>query len=229
MSSHGSNLQKIVANLRAHYGKPAPPITTDPFELALFENVGYLISDERRADAFASLRKLCGTKPYQILKAGNEALLKVAKLGGMNPERRVLRLKETALIAMNEFDGDVAQALQLPLAKAKQALRKFPGIGEPGAEKILLFARAYPLLALESNGLRVLVRLGFGGEKKDYGATYRAMQESIKSEVKHDFDWLVDAHLILRQHGKELCKANNPRCEACPVKKNCNYYLRHDG
>jgi endonuclease-3 len=61
--------------------------------------------------------------------------------------------------------------LKLPLPKAKKALQKFPGIGEPGAEKILLFTRTHPLMALESNGLRVLVRLGFGAEHKNYATT----------------------------------------------------------
>jgi hypothetical protein len=33
----------------------------------------------------------------------------------------------------------------------------FPMIGEPGAEKILLFSGVLPVPALESNGVRVLV------------------------------------------------------------------------
>ena len=34
--------------------------------------------------------------------------------------------------------------------------------GEPGAEKVLLFSGSAPVLALDSNALRVLLRLGFG-------------------------------------------------------------------
>ena len=142
----------------------------------------------------------------------------------MHPEQRVNRLKEIALIAMNEFGGDLRPALKLPLPKAKQALRKFPSIGEPSAEKILLFTRAYPLLGLDSNGLRVLVRLGFGEEKKNYTATYRSVQEAIKDQLKEDYDWLIDARVLLRRHGKELCKTNAPLCEKCPVRKSCTYF-----
>ena len=217
------NLQKVISQLTAHYGKPKSPITTDPFELILLENVAYLVSDDRRELAFTTLRKSAGTKPHDILAASPDEILPATKLGGMHPEQRVSRLKEIALIAMNEFGGDLKQVLKLPLPKAKQALRKFPSIGEPSAEKILLFTRAYPVLGLDSNGLRVLVRLGFGEEKKNYTATYRAVSEAIKHQLKNDYDWLISAHILLRQHGKELCKTNAPLCEKCPVRKSCAY------
>src|SRR6266849_8493379 len=218
------SLPKIVSQLAAHYGNPEPPITTDPFELILLENIAYLVSDDRRAQAFNTLRQHAGTKPHEILAASHEDILQATRLGGMHPEQRVSRLKEIALIAMNEFGGDLKQVLRLPLPKAKQSLRKFPSIGEPSAEKILLFTRAYPVLGLDSNGLRVLVRLGFGEEKKNYTATYRAIQEAIKDQLKDDYDWLIAAHSLLRQHGKELCRTSAPLCEKCPLRKSCAYF-----
>jgi len=223
MPATASSLQKIVSQLATHYGKPGPPITTDPFELVLLESVAYLVSDERREEAFKALRRHAGTKPHEILSASDERILKATKLGGMHPEQRISRLREIALIAMNEFGGDLWQALKLPLPKAKQALRKFPSIGEPSAEKILLFTRSYPVLGLDSNGLRVLLRLGFGKEKKSYTATYRAVKEAIGDQLKKDYDWLTSTHILLRRHGKELCKTSAPLCEKCPVRKSCAY------
>lgn len=218
------NLQQIVSELQKHYGTPAPLITDDPFELILLENVAYLVSDERREEAFKLLRRHAGTMPHEILAALNEDILKATRLGGMRPEERVGRLREIALIAMDEFDGDLKPLLKLPLTKAKQALRKFPSIGEPSAEKILMCTRSYPVLSLDSNALRVLVRLGFAEEKKNYTATYRAVQETIKDQLSDDYDWLIRTYLLLRQHGKELCKTNRPQCEKCPVNEACAYF-----
>jgi endonuclease III len=219
-------LPQIVDRLRKHYGKPKPPVTEDPFAPILLENVAYLVSDERRTEAFTLLRQTVGTKPYQILAASNHALLDVAKLGGMLPEKHAARLREMALIAMNEFGGDLCHVLKQPLPKAKKSLQKFPSIGEPSAEKILLFTRSYPVLGLESNGLRVLLRLGFGEEKKNYSASYKSVQETIKDQLGDDYDWLISAHILLRTHGKELCKTSRPLCEDCPVRKSCAFYAR---
>jgi endonuclease-3 len=112
------------------------------------------------------------------------------------------------------------------LAQAKKALQKFPSIGAPGAEKILLFTRTYAVLALESNGLRVLLRLGFAEERKNYAASYAAVQEALKDQIGTDCDFLIAAHQLLRRHGKSLCRTNNPACEICPVNSRCAYYLR---
>src|SRR2546422_8413212 len=50
--------------------------------------------------------------------------------------------------------------------EANQLLQRFPGIGEPGADKILLFAGGQVSLGPDSNALRVLYRLGFGKQEK---------------------------------------------------------------
>src|SRR5436190_11059083 len=117
-----SNLEKIVARLARHYGPPPAPIN-DPFELVLFESVAYLATDERREEAFRLLRQIVGTRPEEILAAPKQDLLRVTKFGGIAAELRATRLREIALIATAEFGGDLRNALRLPLAKAKQALR----------------------------------------------------------------------------------------------------------
>jgi len=215
---------QIIAELEAHYGKAVPPKTADPLDLIIFENIAYLATDEKRQAAFDALRTKVGLKPIQILAAPDEQLVNISRLGGVQPERRAVRLKEIAQIVLNDFDGDLNQALKLNLPQAKKALQKFPGIGAPGAEKILLFTRTYPVLALESNGLRVLLRLGFGEEKKNYAASYASVQDALKEHTGSDFDFLIGAHHLLRRHGKELCRTNNPACEICPLKLHCAYY-----
>jgi endonuclease-3 len=99
-------------------------------------------------------------------------------------------------------------------------------VGEPGAEKILLFAGRQALLAPESNGLRVLVRLGLVREEKSYAKTYAASREAAKG-LKAEPRRMQEAHLLLQQHGQTLCKRNAPRCEACPPASGCAHARRH--
>jgi endonuclease-3 len=193
--------------------------------MILWENVAYLADDDRRQQAFQILKERVGTKPAQILSASDEALLEVTRHGIM-PEQFAKKLRQCAQIALEEFDGDLRPVLKLPVPNAKKALQRFPGIGEPGAEKILLFGRTYPVLALESNGLRVLLRLGFGEEKKSYATTYRLVQRAVEGELEGDYSSLIEAHLRLRRHGQELCRRSEPRCDDCPLAGDCDYRLR---
>ena len=210
--------------LQAFYGQPEPPGVTDPLSMILLENVAYLVSDEQREEAFAVLRDKVGLSPVNILSASDEDLCAVAELGGMRPEARVTKLRMIAQIALQEFEGNLAGALKQPATQARRALKKFPGIGDPGAEKILLFSRREQTLALDSNGLRVMVRLGFGEERKSYAGTYRSAQEVVKEEMEKSFDWLIAAHQLLRRHGRELCKNSQPRCKQCPLTHSCRFF-----
>jgi endonuclease-3 len=213
---------KLVDTLQQHYGSPAPPPSTDPLELVIWENIAYLASDKRRAEAFAALERDVGTRPEQILAAKHSTLAAIGK-AGILPDVSAEKLLSIAKIAFEEFDSNLRSVLKKPLLQAKKALKRFPSIGDPGAEKILLLTRSYPVMALDSNGLRVLCRVGFADEQKNYSATYRLAQEAIHGQLPRDYDSLIRAHQLLRQHGQELCKRSKPRCTECPVKDGCDY------
>jgi len=215
-------LTRVLAALRQLYGRPRPPAVTDPFELILYENVAYLADDARREKAFEALKTRIGLLPARILAAPSAALREIASQG-IVADQTVDKLRSIAAIAVEDFGGDLSAVTRLPFAQAKKALKKFPSIGDPGAEKVLLFARAAPVLALDSNGLRVLLRLGFGTEDKNYAKSYRSAQEAVATQLERDCDWLIELHQLLRRHGQELCKRSQPRCEVCPLRADCAY------
>jgi hypothetical protein len=125
---------KLVDKLQRHYGCPAPPPSTDPLELIIWENIAYLASDKRRAEALASLQQTIGTHPKEILAAQHSALAAIGKAGKL-PDISAEKLLTIAKIAYEEFDSDLRAAIKKPLPQAKKALKRFPGIGDPGAEK----------------------------------------------------------------------------------------------
>jgi len=214
---------ELIARLERHYGEPKVPPARGPFGLVMWENACYLLPDQRRLEVFEALRAEVGLTAANLDAASDEVLLPMAKRGGMRPETRVFRWRQIAGIVLSQFDGDLDRILTLPYADAKKALKQFPNIGDPGAEKILLLCGIANGLPLESNGLRVLVRVGWGRSQKNYGATYRSVQEALKSELPRSPERLRDAHLLLREHGKTLCKDKAPQCHECPVSADCKY------
>jgi endonuclease-3 len=217
-----TSLREIVAALEAHHGRPAPPPTTDPFALVVYETAAYLVPDDRRQAIFERLRKWGRMTPAAIADCDEDALVAAIADGGMHPRERAAKLKEAAAIAL-DLAEELAAAARRPLAEAIRILKRFPGLGQPGAEKVLLLCGAHPVLALDSNGLRVLLRLGRGEPKRSYAATYRSVRESVDSEVPDDTGWVARAHLVLRHHGQEVCKATRPRCRQCPLATRCQF------
>src|SRR5262249_49881885 len=108
------SLAQTIRLLQKFYGRPKPPKIVDPLEQILWENVAYLVGDEKRAAAFAVLKKNVGTTAARILKAPEAKLVEATRLGGMLPEKRAQRLRQIAEIAHWIFHDDLAAVLKKP-------------------------------------------------------------------------------------------------------------------
>jgi len=221
-------LEQLLDTLENTHGKApvrGPATHTDPIALILWENVAYLVDDDRRANAFLRLQTRVGLTAAEIADASDEELLAVTELGGMHPNAQVTKLRTIAEIVLEHADGDLAATIKHTTpAKARKLLKKFPGIGDPGADKILLFAGVEPRVALDSNALRVLLRLGYGQEAKSYSTSYRSAQQAADQELPSKRTPRVRAFHLLRRHGQEICKHNQPHCEECAISDGCAYF-----
>ena len=223
-----SRLGGVLAKLEKQHGQVNAQKLDGPFEMILWEILAYLADDSQRAAAFEALRKRVGLTPQTILKAPLPTLAEITRMGGSIAfEERAQRLHTAAELALEEPGGDLRSVLKLPAPKAKKIFMRFPMIGEPGAEKILLFCGALDVLALESNGLRTLIRLGFGEDRKSYAATYKSVREVTLEELPGNSKTLQTAHLLLRKHGQEVCLRNGPLCQACAARPDCAHF--HSG
>lgn len=172
-------------------------------------------------------------KPEEILAASNTKLAKLLRLGGIVPEQRAARLHEIARKVKSEFGGDLKAELKERVQEkhqaskgihsAKKILREFSVIGEPSADKILLFSKLAPVAAVPSASLGVPMRLWFGKEGKSYAADYRKVRDKLSAELQETFEARQRAYLLLKKHGQEICKRSMPKCEICPLAAHCAY------
>jgi A/G-specific adenine glycosylase len=211
--------------LEAFHGEQTPGAPTDPYRFLVWWHCGYPPSEERCCRGFESLEREVGVTPEQLLSANSARLARVLKAGGLVPELRASRLKVIATSVRDDYAGDLRGALRrLAPAESHAALRRFPGIGAPGADRILLFGRIAPVAAIPSASPHVLVRIASGREPDRYTATYRQAQSILATHARSDFATLTRAYLLLQRHGRSLCKRGNPQCAACPVADTCAYF-----
>ena len=218
-------LAGIIDKLEVLYGKQKRPVTS-PFDIILYENASYLVDDARRLEVFRRLRDEIGTDPDRLLEHPQKEIETVIADGGMLPALRAAKVIKAARLAAKIGLKEIEHAMRSDLKRAKRLLRQFPGVGEPLADKILLFSGAQISLAPDSNALRVLTRLGFGLEDKNYAKSYRSAIDATKDEFRTPAE-AQRAHALLRRHGQELCKRSAPLCELCPVRKFCDFYRLH--
>ncbi|MGA7409167.1 MAG: hypothetical protein WBW33_01710 [Bryobacteraceae bacterium] len=232
-------LDKLLNELEAFYGQQEPGWPLDPYLFLLWWHSGYPPSDASCQKGWESLTGRIGTDPERLLSANPRKLALALKPGGLVPELRAMRLKEIAERLQKEFGGDMGAALKaMPIAHARASLKKFPGIADPGADRVLLFGGISPVAAVPSNCTHVLVRIEQGQERENYGQNYKLGQQLIaaafpakssgRSPVavpdRETFDARIRAYLLLKCHGQKICKRTNPKCSACPVSALCAYF-----
>ena len=214
-------LDEIRVRLRRHYGDISRTSPTDPFEQVLHECACYLVDDARREQVWRRLKQEIGVTPEALLDVPASRLAKVIEAGGMKPPMRAEKLRTSAELAQEIGLPALRRACREDPAAARKLLRKFPGIGEPSAERILLRAAGVPGLGLESNGLRVLQRVGYGGGETDWTKGWRAVAAQLAPQIGKDPKRSWSLHSLLRHLGQELCRAAEPACGGCPLLELC--------
>jgi len=213
----------LLDRLEAHYGPQQPSFPVDPYEFLVWWHCGYPQSDARCEKGWEKLTREVGIDPDTLLRTPPARLASALKAGGMVPELRAQRLKEIARLIQNEFGGDLCSALTGPLAQVRRTLKRFPGIADPGADRILLFAGIAPVAAIPSNCVHVPARIRHGGESKNYSTDYRRAQHAIEEEISEKLDARARAYLLLKRHGQQTCKRTKPKCDVCPVASHCAF------
>jgi endonuclease III len=212
----------LLDSLESNYGALDPAAPTDPYEFLIWWHCGYPASEERCSKGWAELTREVGIAPKRLISVSTAKLVAALKAGGMVPDLRAARLKEIAA-RVREYGGDLRSALsRLSAPQARKALKTFPGIGNPGADRILLFSRLWPVAAVPSACPHVLVRILHGPEGPKYVANYAGAQR-ILNTLPATVDERIRGYLLVARHGHELCKRSNPLCERCPLRARCAF------
>jgi hypothetical protein len=194
------DLPALLDQLEQADGRADPVPSADGWELVLAENVAYLVDDQRRWQALTEFREVVGLAPEQIL-AAPESVLRGIVTG---PGDRVQRLRRCAELAI-----------------AGAPWRAYPGIGQPGQDRIDLFTGSRAVLAPDANALRVLTRLGYATTASSYAASYRQAQAAASAQLPATVTALQRAHQLLRRHGQLVCRRRDPACHACALAADC--------
>jgi len=226
-------LTQILDALENSYGSQKLAGPTDPYQMMVFLNCGYPASDAKCAKGFEALKREIGVEPKKVLAVSKAKLAKVMRPSVIMPAVCAERLKEIARRVKGEYKGDLTAVLKQRLSEAKEpekgvkaakkVLQEFPVIGEPSAEKILLFSGLAPIAAVPSAFVDVPIRVFVGEAGKNYASDYKAARELLDSELPKTFDARQRAYLLLKKHGQEICRRSKPKCEVCPLTAQCSY------
>ncbi len=198
---------EFFARLRA--ANPSP--TTElhyktPFELLVAVILSAQATDKGVNRATEGLFKAANT-PQAMLDLGEVGLRDYIKsIGLFNSKAR--NIIKTCRLLVERHEG------QVPRERA--ALEALPGVGRKTANVILNTAFGEPAIAVDTHIFRLANRTRLAP-----GKTPLAVEKRLLTVVPTEY--VKDAHHWLILHGRYVCTARRPRCEACVVADLCEY------
>lgn len=210
--------QRIDRALEEYYGIPAR-WRLDPLSELILTILSQNTSDVNSWRAFERLRERFPTWEA-VRDAPMEALQEAIRPAGLSAQKapRIQRILRQITEEHSQLSLDFLADWSVEEAKAW--LRRLDGVGPKTAAIVLLFSLDKPAFPVDTHVHRVGTRLGLIPEGMSAEKAHDWMEALIAPERYLPF------HLLLIRHGREICRAQRPRCELCPVRRWCNFYRR---
>ncbi|MGA1069313.1 MAG: endonuclease III [Burkholderiaceae bacterium] len=202
-----TNIELFFATLKATNPTPTTELKfTSVFELLAAVLLSAQATDVGVNKATDRLFPRANT-PQAIIDMGLAALEDAIKTIGLY-RSKAKHLMQTCEILVRDHGGQVPNT--------REALEALPGVGRKTANVVLNVAFGEPTMAVDTHIFRLGNRTGLAP-----GKTPLAVELKLLKRIPATY--MVDAHHWLILHGRYVCVARNPKCDACAVSSYCDY------
>ena len=201
-------IQKVLEILEKEYGGSGTALNfKTPFQLLVATMMAAQSTDKQVNKITERLFKEFPDAQAFARLAPEELEEKIKKVGLFRSKAR--NIVATARKILSDYGGEVP--------RTRQELMKLPGVGRKTANVVISVAFDQDAIAVDTHVFRVANRIGLANAK-----TPRETEEQLMANIPRE-KWSA-AHHWLIWHGRKVCKAQNPRCDVCPLTPYCEYY-----
>ncbi|MFC1750285.1 endonuclease III [Pseudomonadota bacterium] len=198
---------EIFTRLRAENPTPTTELNySSPFELLIAVVLSAQATDKGVNKATDKLFPVANT-PEAIYALGLDGLKEYIKTIGLFNSKAANVIK-TCKVLIEEHNSEVPET--------REALEALAGVGRKTANVVLNTAFGQPTIAVDTHIFRVSNRTKIA-PGKNVDEVERKLIKFIPEEFK------LDAHHWLILHGRYVCVARKPKCEACIIEDLCEF------
>ena len=218
-------LPLILQRLNRSYGRPAHARGGDPLDSLIATVLSQNTTDTNSHRAFSELKSRFPTWD-EVLAARPQRIATAIRSGGLGEikSRRIKRI-------LREIEGDRGRLdlgflRRWPPGKARQYLTALPGVGPKTAACVVLFSLGKPAFPVDTHVLRVSKRIGILDPKTTMERAHDVYEALLNSAAPGgDRTWdrraMLELHLGLVRHGREVCHPRRPECVRCTLAELC--------
>lgn len=177
----------------------------DPFKILISTILSARTRDSNTRLATERLFAKYST-PKLIAGADIEVLEDLVRVSGFY-KVKAARIKEVSRMLLEELNGEVPHDFE--------ELINLPGVGAKTANCVLVYAFNIPTIPVDTHVHRIPNRLGW------IKTTRPSQTEEELKRIIPKVEWLRLNRLFVR-FGQQICLPNRPKCNDCPINKNCS-------
>ncbi len=208
------NPQVVLGRLQEHYGVREWTQRRGPLDELIYTVLSQNTSDANTDRTFAALK--AQYPDWRAVRLANSAdIADAIKLGGLSQVKAPRILAILATIEAERGELDLEFLRELRMNEARDWLTSLPGVGPKTAACVLLFSFGLPAMPVDTHVHRISKRLGFIDEKMSADKAHPVIEGLVAPEDVYQL------HIDLIEHGRRVCHARRPRCDACPLNDVC--------
>jgi endonuclease III len=177
----------------------------NPFELVIAVLLSAQCTDETVNKVTASLFEKYKSPQHYLSVPLEELENDIRRIGLFR--NKAANIQKLCRILLDKYEGEVP--------REHDALTELPGVGRKTANVVVSNAFDVPAIAVDTHVERVSKRLG--AAKRD--DTVLEVEKKLMKLVPRD-EWTLTHHRLIF-FGRYHCKAQNPKCEVCPLLDQC--------
>jgi endonuclease III len=202
--------------LRAQQGrfvpKPVLPVIDEIVATVLSQHTSDINSERafgQLKEAFPSWEQVAAAPVGQVADA--------IRSGGI-ADQKARRIQQI-LAAIEEREGriNLDRLHDLDDAAVAAYLESLPGVGPKTAACVLTFALGRAAFPVDTHVHRLAIRLGWIPAQTTADKAHRLLGPRVPPDIRYDL------HVALITHGREVCRAQRPRCGDCVLRDLCPY------
>jgi endonuclease-3 len=202
----------------ASYGSWRRP-AQDPLSELIFTILSQHTSDTNRDRAWDSMWRAFRSWE-EVARAPRERLEEAIRTGGLARTKSGVIQQVLAQVQASEGAYTLDRLRGLGMQEVEEALLSLPGVGLKTVRCVQVFSLGQPAFPVDTHIHRITRRLGLVPLKATPAAVHAAMADLTPPGETLPF------HINLITHGRRVCKAGRPLCEACVLRPECRHGTR---
>jgi len=178
---------------------------SNPFELTIAVLLSAQCTDETVNKVTASLFQKYKTPEDYLAVPLEELEQDIRRIGLFRNKAK--NIQKLCQMLIDRYDGEVPSTYD--------QLVELPGVGRKTANVVVSNAFGVPAIAVDTHVERISKRLGLAAADD----SVLEVEKKLMKQIPRD-EWTISHHRLIF-FGRYHCKAQNPKCEICPLTDVC--------